>query len=876
MKGTVTEPWGKLAGQPHDPDFEWHPLRHHCTDVAAVCEALLNRTLIADRLARLAGLDGLSDLQKARLVVLCFLHDLGKTNTLFQHKVFPGQPSGGHVAELVAHVERCDEWLLEALAPVLAWADDDDEHDTIARILLAAVCHHGRPVANASRSEAAWKAGRAYDPTREARRLVGLARELFPEAWAPSKERLPNTAAFQHAFSGLVMLADWLGSDRKLFPYSTDLGVDRLAFARQAAADQLLAMGLDPQPARAALPESVHFEGAIGFEARHAQKVLANLPLHPKTPTTVLLEAETGAGKTEAAFFHYLRLLHAGAVDGLYFALPTRTAATQIEDRLTKLLARLYPDQQSRPPLVLAVPGYLRVDGKDGVRLPGFEVLWNDNEAERFRARAWAAENTKRYLAGAVVVGTIDQVLFSTLQVGHAHLRSTALMRHLLVVDEVHASDAYMNRILTKVLERHRDAGGHALLMSATLGSATAGQLLGEPPRKDAPPRLDLPFPLVTERVGARPSKQHVVAGTDRTKTVHHTLHPWLDEDDGELAPLVKAVVEAAMAGARVLVLRNTVKAAIATQRALEAVAPAELLFRCAGQATLHHSRFAPADRKALDHQIQAALGKDAPRKGLVVVATQTVQQSLDLNADLMWTDLCPMDVLLQRLGRLHRHDTLRPDGFETPRCGVLVPAERDLGQRVRGSGEVRALHGLGNIYEDLRVLEATWRELESHDRLVIPKMNRALVEATTTPSVLAAIAQQHPAFETHEAKVEGGHIAQRQAADLNLVDWTAPFGEAQFMTEDRRVTSRLGDSDLRIVLDDQPRGPFGQVIDELSMPHFLAFGFTPEAGQEVRVVTHPITNGFAFTLGETLYHYDRLGLRRADATHEEHDHVGA
>ncbi|MEZ4454914.1 MAG: hypothetical protein R3B09_36020, partial [Nannocystaceae bacterium] len=117
------------------------------------------------------------------------------------------------------------------------------------------------------------------------------------------------------------------------------------------------------------------------------------------------------------------------------------------------------------------MPGYLRVDEQEGTRLPGFEVLWNDDPRQRYRYRGWAAEGSKRYLAGAIVVGTIDQVLLSTSMTSHAHLRATAASRQLLVVDEAHASDAYMNRLLEEVLAFHLAAGGHAFLMSATLGS---------------------------------------------------------------------------------------------------------------------------------------------------------------------------------------------------------------------------------------------------------------------------------------------------------------------------------------------------------------------------------------------------------------------
>ncbi len=129
-------------------------------------------------------------------------------------------------------------------------------------------------------------------------------------------------------------------------------------------------------------------------------------------------------------------------------------------------------DPHARPPVVLAVPGYLRVDDQEGQLLTQFDFLWPDADQRKNRHRTWAAENSKRYLAGSVVVGTINQVLLSTLVVGHAHLRATSLSRLYLVVDEVHASDTYMTTLLDRVLAFHLALGGHALLMSATLGTA--------------------------------------------------------------------------------------------------------------------------------------------------------------------------------------------------------------------------------------------------------------------------------------------------------------------------------------------------------------------------------------------------------------------
>src|SRR6185437_3454412 len=118
-------------------------------------------------------------------------------------------------------------------------------------------------------------------------------------------------------------------------------------------------------------------------------------------------------------------------------------------------------------------------------------------------------------------------------------------------------------------------------------------------------------------------------------------------------------------------------------------------------------------------------IGRDRPNGGLVVIGTQTLEQSLDLDADLLITDLCPVDVLLQRIGRLHRHaERVRPAGSREARTLILTPSDRELGALIRKGGEARGRHGFGSVFDDLRILEATWREVERRRTWRIPEDN--------------------------------------------------------------------------------------------------------------------------------------------------------
>jgi CRISPR-associated endonuclease/helicase Cas3 len=881
MLGAITTFWGKLAETPGQPR-EWHPLLHHCADVAACAEALLDRTVLNDRLARLAGLRTLDEVQVARLAVLAALHDIGKFNHGFQAKCgdLPVLTKRGHVREVLAlftddRFAAYQGRLVDALpTPELeAWASSPY---TAFELLVAAICHHGRPYAcepPPNFNEHIWKPHPLGDPFVGIADLVAAARRWFPRAFEPGGAPFTPDPDFQHGYAGLVMLADWLGSHRDFFPFSDDINADRMTFARARARLALRETGLDASLARGLLgPNRPTFASISPYPTMQpAQEATGELSLATGGSLTIL-EAETGSGKTEAALLRYAQLFHAGSVDGLYFALPTRTAATQIHTRVHEAVRRAFPGDDA-PPVLLAVPGYLKVDDHEGKRLPEFRVLWNDDEKERMRYRGWAAENTKRYLAGAVVIGTIDQVLLSTLMTSHAHLRATALTRQLLVVDEVHASDAYMNRLLEEVLAFHLRAGGHAFLMSATLGADARTRLLNAVGAASSPsPYHDAtvaPYPLLTHLEPGAAAVAIAVPHRGRTRTITPRLLPIAADP----AAIAAEALAAAREGARVLVVRNLVGECVAAQEALEAAAErageGHLLFRVGDVVAPHHSRFARADRRLLDAAVEASFGKGRPEgHGCVLVATQTVEQSLDLDADLLLTDLCPMDVLLQRIGRLHRHERppeARPLAYRAPIVGVLVPRERDLGTFILPqSGKPLGPHGYGTVYEDLRVLEATWRACASNPAFQIPADNRRLVEAATHPEALASITSElGDRWEKHKTHLRGGQATDRGCAERVLINRALPFGEARFLDKEEvgKVTSRLGDDDRAITFTKPVPGPFSEPVQALVLPHHMLRGAPDDPLAPIAATAHP--GGLTFRYGDAFYRYDRLGLRR-------------
>ena len=549
----------------------------------------------------------------------------------------------------------------------------------VLSIFLAVLSHHGDPIdlRRANSADAQLWDEKAYDDLRE---LGVFMRENWSEAWSDDETgRLPSNARFQHMFAGLVALADWLGSDTEFFPLDR-VQYESLFWSRQQAVIAVREIGLALGRVPPAAPKT--FREAFGVTPRPLQCKAATMRLGH----IMVLEDETGSGKTEAAMWIWRRLHDGGLVDGLYFALPTRSAATQIHRRIEKNLRLSLWGNNSAPACVLAVPGYIKADDQTGHRLHSteerplpsrFMVQWDDDPAAAERHRRWAAEWPLRYLAAYFAAGTIDQALLSGLKVNHSSMRASALARSLLLVDELHASDAYMGQVLLRTVSHHVACGGYVLALSATLGSSLRSRLFGQDQPSFAKSST-VPYPSV--HVDGRTYK--IRRGRRRKSITVTTAAP---------TDVIPLIMNALADDAAVLVIRNTVNDAVAVFHTLE---------RMGVNAILHHSRYGVEDRKELDRRVELALAKDRPPGAMCVVGTQTLEQSLDIDADVLITDLCPMDVLLQRIGRLHRHDRVRPEAWREPHAFVVTPGD-DLeplvtGQHTQGLAwisQTRAVH---------------------------------------------------------------------------------------------------------------------------------------------------------------------------------------
>jgi CRISPR-associated endonuclease/helicase Cas3 len=849
-------PWAKTKRG--EGEGEWHHLAHHCADVAACVEVICALPVFSKRIHGAAG-ELLSSVSYARLAVLGFLHDVGKLHPGFQSKGWTPNawcgPRHGHVREGAAI------FVEDALKPIASnlCLDQLIDWGTDKNLLFSVFAHHGRPIDCDVAATKSWERVKTlaftYDPVSASRDIGAMVRCWFPEAFLHQSEKLPSRPEFAHFFAGLVALADWIGSDQRFFPFVQKLDSNYMDRARVQAAHAVSAIGLDVTSLRKSHAGRTGFHDATGFAAPNPQQQLVGFSRLEEQ--LLILEAETGSGKTEAAFWRFALLFDAGLVDGLYFALPTRSAAVQLHSRINRMLQHMFGAKA--PEAILAVPGYLKAGEVEGVALPRWQVHWDDDDgkSEEKLAARWAAESSKRFMSAIIAIGTVDQAMLGALRVKHAHLRSAALSRSLLIIDEVHASDSYMAEIQGHLLKMHLDRGGHAMLMSATLGSRARSKWLqvAQPSYVQA---VQVAYPALWCSKQAEPTTAN--SGSP-PKHVAMTLLTTMAAQ-----PCAKLALEAVRHGARVLIIRNTVEAAVATWQAVRQLGGEQFVLSVHGGPALHHGRFAPEDRRLLDRAVEQVLSpKCRNDAGVVVIGTQTLEQSLDIDADCLLTDLCPVDVLLQRIGRLHRRATLpRPSNFIVPSCTVLVP-ERGIAALLAPGFE----NGLGawknkgvyeGIYRDLSIIELTRRLIEKFPIWNLPIMNRMLVESAMHPERIEALhCELGPEWIQYANQVIGAEIASLGLARNVLLPFKLPFNEVQFPTNEERIRTRLGGEGARVKFAEPVKSPFGEDIQEVTLPEHWSRGIDADAD-----VTPQVSDTrLSFTVGGKMFSYDRSGLTR-------------
>ena len=530
------------------------------------------------------------------------------------------------------------------------------------------------------------------------------------------------------ALAGLAVLADWIGSNQTWFRYRRPDDFNDLeaywSHAREMAARAIEEAGVLPASTRNCLG----YDSLIGVKATPSpmQDWARSVEL-PAGPALFMIEDETGSGKTEAALMLAHRLMAANRADGLYIALPTMATANAMFDRLGVAYRRLFTADSS-PSIALAHGardlhcGFRSAVLRGDRREASYSDASGHDEDESGTTAStacatWIADDRRRAFLADVGAGTVDQALLSVLPSRHQSLRLLGLMRRILILDEIHAYDSYMQREIETLLEFQAGLGGSAILLSATLPLAVRARLasafsngLGKQAdtAETAGGGMDYPLATVCAADMRTSIKVPGQSGRARTLPVRFLRTP-------EAA--VDAVEEAARADKAVLYVRNSVDDALDAWSALSARGLAPGLF---------HARFTLADRLEKERSVVKTFGKESgdKRAAKVLVATQVVEQSLDLDFDALITDLAPVDLLIQRAGRLWRHEWRNRRG--SPELLVVgPPAVAGANAHWFKSMFPRAAY----VYRDHARLWLTAKVLEEEGVIRSPGGLRSLIE---------------------------------------------------------------------------------------------------------------------------------------------------
>lgn len=458
--------------------------------------------------------------------------------------------------------------------------------------------------------------------------LDELSRQLgmtWPKVESDAQARL---------LAGLTSVADWIGSgiwfDDPAEPWEPNI--------ERALQD---AGWYSPT-----YQQGLSFEEVFGFRPRLVQQQLIDAV---QGPGVYVLEAPMGLGKTEAALYAAYQQLAKGEASGIYFALPTQLTSNKIYDRFNTFLRHILCDDSPLHSRLLHSGAWL-VDtamGEEGE--PG---------------RSWFS-SAKRGLLAPFAVGTLDQALMAAMNVKHGFVRAFGLAGKVVVLDEVHTYDAYTSTLLDALIELLRQLECTVIILSATLSQSRRIQLLKTPLNSKA-------YPLITA-IAAGDSPQELPVATQPTGTV--TIK--LASNTNDAVEAIEESLIRAEQGQQVLWIENTV--AEAQARYLQLAARAEEIGVACG---LLHSRFTPQHRQTLEEKWVNLFGKAGwsvrQQQGRILIGTQVLEQSLDIDADFLISQFAPTDMLLQRLGRLWRHSDT-PRNFKAQReCWLLAPPLED------------------------------------------------------------------------------------------------------------------------------------------------------------------------------------------------------
>jgi CRISPR-associated endonuclease/helicase Cas3 len=736
-----------------------HRLPYHLMDVGQTALAIWQTALNDAVKQEIADWLHLSVTDAGRLIAFwASLHDLGKASPAFQnHRAMPGKLRDQMRRELEAQGFKF---------PNLAGGDQRARHETmtthtlsdaglLAQVtpmpagLISKLCqalggHHGAwPTSLKIRDvDANDLGGEEWTAAR-----LGLLRELA-DYWKP-----PAVTQFQPdelrdnvmwtLVSGIVSVADWLGSDEQNFPYEAFiLPLD--VYARHAWQHAQYALLRAEWQSAPKMP-SFDFERAFGFAPREAQQNACAQLAAVSWPAIAILEAPMGSGKTETALAVYAQWAKDNGHAGLYVAMPTTATSNQMHGRVADFLTRQFGEDIE--PLLVHGQALLK-------NHPEESSVFEEGDADDDYAgeQAWFLPRKKSLLA-PFGVGTVDQAFMSILQTKHFFVRLLGLHHKVVIFDEVHAYDAYMSELFTQLLIWLRQIGASVILLSATLPQKTRNSFVQAfTGSKETLPEKHYPRLTIASQDGKPdvielPRPENKVLGFD-----------WLPRDEEAIIQRLETELQS---GGCAVVICNTVGRA---QKLYQRLAQRETPLCSQDDLILFHARYPLAWREEIERKVLDKFGPNPndksqpnpqrPQKA-ILIATQVVEQSLDLDFDVLISDHAPLDLLLQRAGRLQRHKVNGVERDQPFRLWVAIPPSE---------GELPKLERADKKVYDEYILLRSWLALQAQPakQIDLPGDFDTLIEAVYgaqepagSPAVQAALAKARQEMLKKEVEAE-------------------------------------------------------------------------------------------------------------------------
>jgi CRISPR-associated endonuclease/helicase Cas3 len=465
-----------------------------------------------------------------------------------------------------------------------------------------------------------------------------------------------------NAISGLVSVADWIGSgsifDNKEcdFKKLINESIDNAGF-----------INFD-------IRKNLTFKNVFDWKPRKLQRKFYQLA---NEPGVYILEAPMGSGKTEAALFAAYKALIEHDASGIYFALPTQLTSNKIYERMNKFLEKVLHKKCKFRSLLLHSNSWLQDTdlGKEGI--PG---------------KSWFNQS-KRGLLSPFAVGTIDQALLGVMNVKHGFVRAFGLAGKVVILDEIHSYDAYTSTIVQNLVTNLRKLGCIVIILSATLTAKKREELIEQK-------SLETGYPLIS----SSKNNQNTLYFSFNEKRFTEVLISIKNDD--EIA--IQEALKRASSGQQVLWIENTVSDAQDKFKQIFSLSK-QLNIECG----LLHSRFTKNDRKINEDKWVSLFGKEGVEKrkniGRILIGTQVLEQSLDIDADFLITRICPTDMLFQRIGRLWRHedwsikDSFRKLNFKNE-AWILSPKIEEILSDVNILGKTKLIYFPYIIYRTLKV----------------------------------------------------------------------------------------------------------------------------------------------------------------------------